>query len=94
MELDKILPNELAGGVVDNDENVHTQERDYYNTASSENKYSTSVPNLPSMQHICNIFLGLDLKATDLNVNYDSDGNELSSSTRDNIDGSGEVILD
>mmetsp|Transcript_62866 Transcript_62866/g.73517 ORF Transcript_62866/g.73517 Transcript_62866/m.73517 type:complete len:153 (-) Transcript_62866:399-857(-) len=94
MKYDKILPNEVVGGVVDDNENVHMQEGDDYNTASSENNYSTSVPDSPSIRHICNLFLGLSLKATDLDVNYDSDDNDPPPAACDNIDAREDALLD
>ena len=93
MELDKILPNEVAWGVVDHDKNVPMQQWDDYNTASSENNYSTSILNSPSIQQICNVFTGLDPEATDLDVNYDSDGNKPLPISCDNINASKETVL-
>jgi len=46
------------------------------------------------IQLICSIFSGLDLKATDLDVNYNSDGNEPPPDACDNIDANEEAILD
>jgi len=56
MECDKILPNEVVGGAIDDYKNAPTQEGDDYNTESLENNYNTSVQNLPLIRHICNVF--------------------------------------
>eukprot|EP00593_Proboscia_inermis_P015115 CAMPEP_0171311484 /NCGR_PEP_ID=MMETSP0816-20121228/21747_1 /TAXON_ID=420281 /ORGANISM="Proboscia inermis, Strain CCAP1064/1" /LENGTH=199 /DNA_ID=CAMNT_0011796295 /DNA_START=17 /DNA_END=613 /DNA_ORIENTATION=- len=61
---------------------------------SSENKYSTSVPDSPSIRQICNVFSGIDLEANDLDVIYDSDDNEPPPAACNNIYASEEAVLD
>ena len=94
MEHNEILQSEVAGRVVDDEENVPMQEGGDYSTPSSENNYSTSVHYSPLIWRTCSVFLGLELSAVDLDVKYNSDGNKPPLSACGNIDASEEAVLD
>ena len=94
IEHNKILSKEIIWEVVDNNENVHIQEGNDYNTATSVHNYGTGLPNLLLIQQVCNMFWGRDFEGINLDMKYDFDDNKTVPSACYDIDESEQAILD